>query len=142
MIELNYKKVGNGFKTVIVMHEWMGDHTNYDTSIPYLNITDFTWIFVDFRAYGLSKEIKGEYTLNEASTDIKNLISKLELNSVYLLGHSMSSLVAQRIAIDLKEKVKTLILVTPIPPTGIQMTINAKEKLLQNVREEKEEQKC
>ena len=136
MIELNYKKVGNGAKTVIVMHEWMGDHTNYDTSIPYLNITDFTWIFVDFRAYGLSKEIKGEYTLNEASTDIKNLISKLELNSVYLLGHSMSSLVAQRIAIDLKEKVKTLILVTPIPPTGIQMTINAKEKLLQNVREE------
>lgn len=53
MIELNYKKVGNGFKTVIVMHEWMGDHTNYDTTIPYLNITDFTWIFVDFRAYGL-----------------------------------------------------------------------------------------
>ena len=100
MIELNYKKVGNGFKTVIVMHEWMGDHTNYDTTIPYLNITDFTWIFVDFRAYGLSKEIKGEYTLNEASTDIKNLISKLELNSVYLVGHSMSSLVAQRIAID------------------------------------------
>ena len=61
--ELNYKKVGNGAKTVIVMHEWMGDHTNYDTAIPYLNITDFTWIFVDFRAYGLSKEIKGEYTL-------------------------------------------------------------------------------
>ena len=136
MIELNYKKVGNGSKTVIVMHEWMGDHTNYDTTIPYLNIADFTWIFVDFRAYGLSKEIKGEYTLEEASSDIRNLISKLKLESVSLVGHSMSSLVAQRIAIDLKEIIKTLILVTPIPPTGIRMTERAKKLLIKNVREE------
>lgn len=35
MIELNYKKVGTGSKTMILMHEWMGDHTNYDTSIPF-----------------------------------------------------------------------------------------------------------
>ena len=136
MIELNYKKVGNGSKTVIVMHEWMGDHTNYDKTIPYLNITDFTWIFVDFRAYGLSKEITGEYSLEEASSDIKNLILKLKLQSVSLVGHSMSSLIAQRIAIDLKEIIETLILITPIPPTGIKMTKEAKEKLLKNVKEE------
>ncbi len=136
MIELKYKKIGNGAKIVIVMHEWMGDHRNYDSTIPYLNITDFTWIFVDFRAYGLSKEIEGEYTLKEASNDIKNLISKLELKSVSLVGHSMSSLIAQRIAIDLKDTIKTLILVTPIPPTGIKMTPKAKENLLKNVKEE------
>jgi pimeloyl-ACP methyl ester carboxylesterase len=136
MIELNYKKVGTGSKTVIVMHEWMGYHRNYDTCIPYLNIIDFTWIFVDFRAYGLSKEIKGEYNLEEASSDIKNLIKNLGLKSVSLVGHSMSSLVAQRIAIDLKKIVTSLILVTPIPPSGIKMTETAKEKLLKNVKEE------
>lgn len=136
MVELNYKKIGNGSKVVIVMHEWMGDHRNYDATIPYLNIRDFTWIFVDFRAYGLSKEIKGEYSLDEASMDIKNLIEKLKFETISLVGHSMSSLVAQRIAIDLKDKINTLILITPIPPTGIKMTNTAKEKLLKNVKEE------
>lgn len=136
MIELNYKKVGNGSKIVILMHEWMGDHKNYDATIPYLNITDFTWIFVDLRAYGLSKNIKGEYSLDEASEDIKNIISKLKLQSLSLVGHSMSSLIAQRVAIDLKDIVENLILVTPIPPSGIKISKEAKEKLIKNVKEE------
>lgn len=136
MIDLNYKKIGNGSKTVIVMHEWMGDHRNYNSTIPYLDITNFTWIFVDFRGYGLSKELEGLYNLEEASSDIKNLIKKLELEEVSLIGHSMSSLIAQRIAIDLKQMIKTLILITPIPPSGIKMTPSAKENLLKNVKEE------
>ena len=99
MIELNYKKIGIGKKTVIVMHEWMGDHTNYDATIPYLNKIDFTWIFVDFRGYGLSKEIKGNFDLDEAFEDIKNLIKKLKINDIYLIGHSMSSLIAQKLSL-------------------------------------------
>lgn len=136
MVELNYKKIGEGSKTVIIMHEWMGDHTNYDAIIPYLDIDKFTFIFVDFRGYGLSKEIEGNFDLVEACSDIKNLISKLGLSKFHLIGHSMSSLIAQRIALDLKQRVKTLILITPIPPTGIKMSASAKEKLLQNVKEE------
>jgi len=135
-MDLNYKKIGEGSQIVIVMHEWMGDHTNYDATIPYLNIEKFTFIFVDFRGYGLSKDIPGKYDLYEACSDIKNLISKLGISKFYLIGHSMSSLVAQRIALDLEERVKTLILITPIPPSGIKMTPSSKEKLLKNVKEE------
>jgi len=46
----------------------------------------------------------------------------------------MSSLIAQKLSLILKEKVKTLILVTPIPPTGIKMKEDAKNKLLENVK--------
>ncbi|WP_072680838.1 alpha/beta fold hydrolase [Arcobacter sp. LA11] len=136
MAELNYKKIGNGSQTVIIMHEWMGDHTNYDATVPYLDTEKHTFIFVDFRGYGLSKDIEGKFDLFEACNDIKNLILKLRLNKFHLLGHSMSSLIAQRIALDLQEQVKTLILITPIPPIGIKMTPSAKEKLLTNVKEE------
>lgn len=136
MVELNYKKIGEGSQTVIIMHEWMGDHTNFDATVPYLDTEKFTFIFVDFRGYGLSKDIVGKYDLYEACSDIKNLISNLGLSRFHLIGHSMSSLIAQRIALDLQERVKTLILVTPIPPTGIKMSPAAKEKLLDNVKEE------
>ncbi len=136
MAELNYKKIGNGSQTLIIMHEWMGDHTNYDATVPYLDTEKYTFIFVDFRGYGLSKDIEGKFDLFEACNDIKNLILKLRLTKFHLLGHSMSSLIAQRIALDLQEQVKTLILVTPIPPSGIKMTPSAKEKLLTNVKEE------
>lgn len=136
MKKLNYKKTGNGTKVVIVMHEWMGDHTNYDSTIPYLNNADFTWIFIDFRGYGLSKDMVGNFDLDEACEDIKNLIADLELKDIYLIGHSMSSLIAQKLSLDLKDMVKRLILVTPIPPTGIKMSPFAKEKLINNVKEE------
>jgi pimeloyl-ACP methyl ester carboxylesterase len=136
MIELNYKKVGTGSKTMILMHEWMGDHTNYDTSIPFLNTHDFTYIFVDFRGYGISKDIEGEFTFEEMVSDIKNLVIKLGLKEFYLLGHSMSSLIAQKLAMDLKEQVIELFLITPILPTGIKMKESAKQKLLDDVQNE------
>lgn len=136
MDELKYRKIGIGNKIVIVLHEWMSDHTNYNPLVPYLNVTDFSWIFVDLRGYGLSKEIRGEYNLDEACSDIKNLIFNLKIKDIYLIGHSMSSLITQKLALDLKEKVKKLILVTPISPTGIKMDESTKEKLLKNVKEE------
>lgn len=136
MVELNYKKIGTGSKIMILMHEWMGDHTNFDTCIPFLNATDFTYIFVDFRGYGLSKDIQGEFTFEEMVSDIKNLVSKLGLEEFYLLGHSMSSLIAQKLAMDLKNQIKELFLITPILPTGIKMNEDAKQKLLDNVRNE------
>lgn len=136
MVLINYKKVGSGSKIVIVMHEWMGDSTNYDTCIPYLDTENFTWLFIDFRGYGQSKHIKGEYNLDEACGDILSLIEFLKLDEVHLVGHSMSSLIAQKLALILREKLKTLILVTPILPTGIKMKEEAKRKLLENVKNE------
>lgn len=133
---INYKKLGTGTKTVIIMHEWMGDHTNYNATMPYLDTKNYTWIFVDFRGYGLSKDIKGEYSLQEACDDIVSLVNSLNLDEVHLVGHSMSSLIAQKLALILEQKVKTLILITPIAPTGIKMKKEAKEKLLSNVKNE------
>lgn len=134
MNEINYKKVGSGEIAVIVMHEWMGDHTNYNQTMPYLNTKDFSWIFVDFRGYGLSKNIKGKYTLEEACEDVICLIEKLNIKQVHLVGHSMSSFIAQKLALILQDRVKTLILVTPISPNGIKMKEEAKQKLLENVK--------
>lgn len=136
MIELGYKTVGLGKKTVIFLHELMGDHRNYEAMIPYLDTINYTYIFVDHRGYGLSKHITGVYSCEEASNDIKNLITKLELDSVYLVSHSMSTMIAQKIAL-IDNRIKSLILVTPVPACGIKMASTSKDKLLNEMKENK-----
>lgn len=129
MKELGHIIVGRGSEPVIIMHEWLGDHSNYDLVLPYLNQKDFKWIFVDLRGYGLSKNIIGSYTCREAANDIVNLSNHLDLNSVHLVGHSMSAMVAQRIAVDKSALIKSLVLVTPVPASGVKLTPEEEEKI-------------
>ncbi|MEE4378491.1 MAG: alpha/beta hydrolase [Candidatus Competibacteraceae bacterium] len=121
MTILKYTTVGSGAEHVIVLHEWLGDHSNYDPVLPYLNTEKFKWIFVDLRGYGLSKDLSGQYTCKEASEDVQRLINKLGIQSVYIVGHSMSAMVVQRIAVDNPVLLKKMVLVTPVPASGTQI---------------------
>ncbi len=132
MTNIKYTKYGNASKHIILMHDWMVDSSNYDSILPYINTDDYTWLFVDLRGYGKSKAISGNYDLKEACNDIKNIILKYDMKSVSLVGHSMSSLIA--IAIDIKDILNTLILITPILPSGIKMKEKTKQRLLENVK--------
>jgi len=136
MIKLGHKIIGTGKKNIIVLHELMGNYKNYEPTFPYLNTDDFTFIFVDLRGYGLSKDIEGEYSCVEASNDIKNLITQLDLEDVILIAHSMSTLIAQKITL-IDSRISKLILITPIPPTGIKLSQIAQDKLINEMNENK-----
>ena len=133
---LGHKIIGTGNKTIIALHELMGDQRNYNFILPYLDIQNFTYIFVDHRGYGLSKNIQGEYSCDEAAYDIKDLIDYLNLEEVIILAHSMSSMIAQKLAL-IETKVKKLILITPISASGVKMAPSAKERLLNDMLENK-----
>ncbi|XOB61649.1 alpha/beta fold hydrolase [Campylobacterota bacterium DY0563] len=136
MINLNYKVIGRGEKKVLFLHELMGDCRNYEPIFPFLDKENFTYIFIDLRGYGLSKNIEGEYNLEEASTDVINLISKLNFDEVILAAHSMSTMIAQRIAL-IEPKVKKLILTTPISASGIKVPEIQKKSLIRKMSENK-----
>jgi pimeloyl-ACP methyl ester carboxylesterase len=133
MTILRHKIVGNGKKNILVLHELMGDHTNFDPILPYIDTTNFTYVFIDHRGYGLSKDIQGEYTCKEAANDLKNLITKLNLKEVNLLAHSMSTMIAQKVAL-IDDRIKQLILITPISASGIKMKPQAQDKLIENMK--------
>lgn len=132
MTILGHKIVGSGKKYILVLHELMGDHTNFDPILPYIDTTNFTYIFVDHRGYGLSKEILGKYSCEEAANDVKNLITELNLTEVNLLAHSMSTMIAQKVAL-IDDRIKQLILITPISAAGIKMKPEAQAKLIENM---------
>ena len=134
MIELGHEIIGTGDTKIMILHELMGDHNNYAAILPYLDKTNFTYIFVDLRGYGLSKDISGEYTCEEAANDVTNLICILKLEKVNLLAHSMSTMIAQKVAIIDPAHISQLILITPITAAGIQVPKSSQDKLLQDMR--------
>lgn len=113
-----HKQMGSGKEKVLVMHNWMGDSTSYDSMLPYLNTDDYTYVFVDLRGYGRSKEMRGVYSVEEASADAMKLIDSLGWNTFHLIGHSMSGMIVQKIAVDNPSKVKSIIAITPVPASG------------------------
>jgi len=130
---LGHKIIGNGAKKILFLHELMGDCRNYEPIFSYLDTEKFTFIFVDLRGYGMSKEIMGEYSCNEASNDVKNLITHLNLAEVVVLAHSMSTMIAQKIAL-IDERVSKLILITPIPASGVKLSKIAEKSLLKDMQ--------
>lgn len=119
MEPLGRESIGDGPRRVIVLHDWMGDHRNYDPVVPYLDRQAFTYALTDLRGYGLSRGLSGRYDLREAADDVLALADHLGWSRFHVVGHSMSSLVAQQVAADAPERVASLVLLTPIAPSGM-----------------------
>src|ERR1700722_4930057 len=113
-----HKQIGSGKEKVLVMHSWTGDSTTYDSMLPYLNTDDYTYVFVDLRGYGGSKEMQGSFSVEEASADAVKLIDSLAWDEFHVIGHSMSGMIVQKIAVDNPSRVKSVIAITPVPACG------------------------
>jgi pimeloyl-ACP methyl ester carboxylesterase len=102
---------------VIVLHDWFCDHTSWDPLLPYLSTDRFTYTFPDLRGYGVRRNVTGEYTLDEAVADV---IAEAP-PQFSLVGHSMSTVVVQRILQLIPDRVTRAVLVTPVGPAGMGM---------------------
>jgi pimeloyl-ACP methyl ester carboxylesterase len=116
---LGYDKVGDGEKNVIVLHGWFGDHTVWRPTFSFLDTSQFTYVFPDYRGYGLSRTIAGDYSIEEAAHDVLALADALGWKQFAVVGHSMGGVIGQRVATMAPDRVTSLVGVTPAPATGI-----------------------
>jgi pimeloyl-ACP methyl ester carboxylesterase len=119
---LEYDLFGGGSEKVLVLHSWMGDSTSFDLLKPYLNTQRYTYVFADLRGYGRSRDIAGEYSLEEASADALHLANSLGWRRFHLVGHSMSGMIVQRMMIDDVNRgdprIQSVVAVTPVTADG------------------------
>lgn len=68
-------------------------------------------VALDLRGHGRSDHPKGDFSIKGWAQDVEALIGALELPAVTLVAHSMSTLVAQHLAVTKPETVDQLVLV-------------------------------
>lgn len=115
---LGHCRVGSGPIACVVLHEWLGDHVNWEPVLPYLDLARHSFVFMDLRGYGWSRGMSGAYTLDEAVADVLRTADELAIPRFHLVGHSMSGLVAQKIALQSPGRIQSVTLFSPVPPTG------------------------
>lgn len=116
---MNYTSVGNGREKVIFLHGWKMDHSCFDGMHSALDKKRFTYLFVDQRGYGLSRDQKGPYTIVQIAEDLVELVDALEWSRFHIVGHSMGGKVLCRLMADVPDRIKSAVGVTPCPPVKI-----------------------
>ena len=116
---IGHRIFGEGSEKVVVLHGWHMDHTVFEPMFPALDGQKFSYAFVDYRGYGLSKEIKGEHTIQEIGTDAIRLAGHLGWERFHLVGHSMGGMAVQWIMGKANERVKSTVAITPVPASGV-----------------------
>jgi 3-oxoadipate enol-lactonase len=107
-IELHVTIAGAG-APVLVLHGVTMNSTFHDRDILALS-RSFLVIAPDLRGHGRSSR-PAEYTMRDHVQDMVALLNALSIDTVYVVGASMGSYIAQALAIAAPDRVKKLVLV-------------------------------
>jgi len=118
---IGHKIVGQGPRKVIVLNGWFSDCTAFDPLVPFLDTETFTYAFMDYRGYGQSALMKGEYSMPEIAQDVLDLAQHLGWEKFHLIGHSMGGMAVQWLAAHHGDKVESMVGITPVAACGFTM---------------------
>jgi pimeloyl-ACP methyl ester carboxylesterase len=108
-IELSYERSGSGPPLLMIMGM---SGTSLSWGEPFLKLLreDFDVIAYDHRGVGASTPLDGPVTTRQMADDAAALIAALELDDAHVMGISMGGMIAQQLALDHAERVRTLTL--------------------------------
>src|SRR5437764_8970189 len=110
---LGHRLHGSGKERAFLYNDWLADSTSWDPSLPYLDQKTFTYCLTDLRGYGRSMHLKGEYNEREAAADTVELADHLGWDKFHAVGFSMTGMVVERLAVDVPNRLKSVVAVGP-----------------------------
>jgi non-heme chloroperoxidase len=125
-ITLNYRVQGNpNGKPIVLLHGGGDSWHSYDLVYPLLP-PEYRVYAITLRGHGWSDHPAEGYAIADFAADIRGFLVQQNLSGVVLVGHSLGSFVAQRVAADDDGRIAKLVLIGSGP--GIfhdQATVNA-----------------
>lgn len=115
----SYRLVGQGPHKVICLNGWFGSAEGWGPFVDSLDENAFTYAFMEYRGYGRSRELKGEYSMDEIASDALALADRLGWDKFSLIGHSMGGMAIQRVLVEAPQRVEKLVALTPVPASGV-----------------------
>lgn len=108
-IKLHYLEFGNpGNPTLILMHGLTANAHSFDRLIR--GLKDYHVLSVDLRGRGKSDKPETNYSMQDHAKDILGLMDALELECVFLGGHSFGALLSIYLAANHSERVQKIVL--------------------------------
>jgi len=109
-LDLYYHDQGDGYPVVLV-HGLGSDHTVWGGVAPLLE-ENFRVLAVDLRGHGRSSKPPGPYSMKLFSNDINQLLKSLNINQAHFMGQSMGGAILQQMALEHKDKITSLTLIS------------------------------
>jgi pimeloyl-ACP methyl ester carboxylesterase len=108
-VQLDYERSGDGEPLLLIMGM---SGTALHWGEPFLSELrrEFDAIAYDHRGVGASSPLGGSVTIRQMADDAAALLRALELDSAHVLGISMGGMIAQELALNHRELVRTLTL--------------------------------
>lgn len=102
-------------KTVVLLHGKNFNAAYWKTTIQALSKEGYRVIAPDQIGFGKSSKPQNyQYSFQQLAQNTKQVLDKLQIKRIYLLGHSMGGMLATRFALMYPETVEKLILENPI----------------------------
>ena len=109
---MRYYQTGNG-EDILFIHGSMGSVEDWETLYPLLK-DRYRVTAIDRPGMGFSDIKDNDYTIEGNAKIARQIINKLDLKNVIIVGHSRGGAIALRMAIDYDENIKGYLLLAPI----------------------------
>ncbi|MEO9238371.1 MAG: alpha/beta fold hydrolase, partial [Jatrophihabitantaceae bacterium] len=108
--ELSYLDVGSG-PAVLFIHGLLGSNRNWTELIDRMS-ADRRLIAPDLFGHGASAKPMGDYSLGSHAATLRDLLDRLGIDTVTLVGHSLGGGIAMQFGYLFPERVERLVLVS------------------------------
>jgi pimeloyl-ACP methyl ester carboxylesterase len=116
-----YVQVGHGPHKVMVMGGWFGHADDWLATVCALDAEAFTFVLFDYRGYGRSRHLEGEYNFEESARDVLALADRLGWQRFSLIGHSMGGVAIQRVLLAAPHRVDRMLAISAVPACSSRM---------------------
>ncbi len=108
---------GRGPARVVLLHDWLGDAGNYDAALPYFDLDALTLARVDLPGYGASRDLPlRSMDAGALEAEVLAVADHLGWGRFHLVAHSMSTVIAQRLARSHPSRLAGVTLTAPVAP--------------------------
>jgi non-heme chloroperoxidase len=110
-IEVHYREQGSGPEPLLLLHGWPDSGYAYDPLVAVLPAGRYRSLAVDQRGFGVSDRPADGYTIDDLAADAVAFLDAVGLPAATVVGHSMGSFVARRVAQRAPARVRRLVLI-------------------------------
>jgi 3-oxoadipate enol-lactonase len=109
-IKLDYERSGEGSEPLLLIMGMSGTALHWGEPFLEQLRRDFDVIAYDHRGVGASTVLDGPITIRQMADDAAALLAALQLDSAHVMGISMGGMIAQELALNHAERIRTLTL--------------------------------